>query len=538
MDPLSLSTSVLAFVGASRKLRDLFSQASSNRENLAELKESVLLSLHDIQGLLPLNDSGLGPVAQAKLQADLSRLQRELERVHTQCSKYSGRPLGTLLGGLTSSLRSWIHSKSIEADIARLDRVLQRFYIRFLILTSTDARCAALRIEQNLVTKRSSERNQILRLERAFTTMVAEHDPEIRPVWISSNITKLDLDYLLRQVNKIVKAFDWKTFGGAVHGESPSGHHEQEHPYPVTPWSSSMESIFHLCLIEACHSIDLLVAPSGSQAMPIQRSAKALLFLSFYLRQLGLDDDVVRLLQCSIELYSGLHAGFPCLQYQRCLASALLTASCHIQAAESLSYSQKALDLHEDLYTSSSDIRDMHGMIVALGLHTWNLQQIGFLDKGLDSAQQRLLLQMEYMILSKGRPSNRSRSIATWCASGEADVVLSSQRQFSMPSYEAMSTCSSLWSLASILASLGRYAEARVAGMDAIACLEAVLYVDAWVAEPARGWNQVKLQRWGDVATWVSVSRGPGSNTYERKDLQGMEGLELEAKDGITFDSP
>ncbi|KAL0960214.1 hypothetical protein HGRIS_011848 [Hohenbuehelia grisea] len=69
-----------------------------------------------------------------------------------------------------------------------------------------------------------------------------------------------------------------------------------------------------------------------------------------------------------------------------------------------------------------------------------------------------------------------------------------------------------LWNLASALALFGRYAEARVAGKDAIACLEAALYADAWLTglgRGVRGWGVEPLQ--GELATWVSVSRGPST---------------------------
>ncbi|KAL0960181.1 hypothetical protein HGRIS_011815 [Hohenbuehelia grisea] len=531
MDPLSLAASILAFAGAAGKIKEFFSQVSENRERLYELKGSVLSGLHDIQNLLPLASDGssINPVAQAKLQEDLDRLQRELERVHARCSKYSQLPSGSLVTGLASNIKAWIHSRSIEGDIARLDKVLQVSYIRFLTVTTVGARYAALQAAENALVNRTEQRQQMERLENAFTKMVAEHDAESKPVWAVSNISQIDMDFLLQQVRRIVDFFDWDTYGGAVHDEPPSGHHEQGRPYPNDIWGSTVETVFYWCLAEVCNSIGLLVTHSDSQIMPIQRSAKALLFLSSYLRPLGIWGESIALLRLSIELYSGLLAGFPCRYYQRCLATAYYNISFFSNDAEGLSYSQRALDLREEIYASTSNIIDLEGMILALESHARNLLRNGFSEECLNYAQQQLILRTEYDTLAKDQPWYWRRPAAAWAASGEADVVLSSQRHFIMPSDDAVGVSYSLWNLAGALASLGRYAEARVAGKDAIAGLKAALQAEAWLSRPPVGHSVGTWQ--AELATWISVSRGPSTRGSRLKGLleHSRDGSEVAA---------
>ncbi|KAL0947608.1 hypothetical protein HGRIS_013697 [Hohenbuehelia grisea] len=509
MDPVSLTASALAFAGAATKIKETISQVSDNRERLSELKESVLLGLHDLQCLLSVDNSNICPASQARLRADLDRLRRELERVHARCTHYSKPPSGRFVAGVISRAKSWTHSKSIRGDIARIDRLLQAAYTRFLMVTSTDARRAALQAAENSLAMRDEQREQMVRLESAYIKMLAKCNSENKPIWTSSTVTQTDLDFLLRQVRKIVAAFGRETLQDAVQSEPPSGHHEKEYPYPATLWGCSFESIFHCGLTEACHSIGILVTHSDSQPMPIQRSAKALLFLSNYLRALAAYGEVESVIECASKLYSRLHAEFPCRQYQRCLAFALARVAWH---NADLSLNQQALELYEDLYTSSSDAPDLDGMIFALESYARSLKHHGSLEECVDSTQQQLILQREYMSMVTDLPWYWKRPAVTWSASGEADVVLSSQRQFIMPSHYAVNTLQSLWILASAFASLGRYAEARVAGMDAIACLEAVLQVDAWYADPARWWHTRPQWQRGDIATWVSVDRGPSSN--------------------------
>ena len=92
--------------------------------------------------------------------------------------------------------------------------------------------------------------------------------------------------------------------------------------------------------------------------------------------------------------------------------------------------------------------------------------------------------------------------LVIWSASGEADVVFSSRREFRQCFLHAQLESLCLWNVAKKLAFSGRYAEAFIAGSDAINCLSAIIPLDPLYAD------QLPLRR-ADLASWVSMKRNP-----------------------------
>ncbi|KAL0959774.1 hypothetical protein HGRIS_011464 [Hohenbuehelia grisea] len=514
MDPVSLTASALTFIGVVKKFSESLGQVSCNRRKLAELKDDVLSGLHDIQAILPVDsDSTLSPATQARIKADLDHLRAQLEQVHIRCNKLKSldqRSKG-LISGLASNIKKWTRSKPIESDIARLDRLIQASYTRFLVVTSADTRRTAHRTEERAILQIAEQRENLLRLETAFMKMVVDCDSrhqKLAPIWTSTNITEIELNFLARQARRIADAFDTRAFANYIPIEPPSGHHDQQYPFPPSAWDIDFDTIFNRSLAEACHASDLLVTRNIS----MQHCAKALLFLFFYLLVLGLDEAAAALSECAITVYSALQTGFPCPQYQRCLSYAFFLASRSSHPSERLSYSQTALDLYEDLFVELSDAVDLEYLIFALQSHSSSLMANGMVDESLDIARQHLMLLLEYNATSQDKTPYCQQPVVSWSASGEADVVLSSQRQFSLPSLLAVRLSMSLWNVACSLASLGQYGEARLAGIDAIECLTAFVQADPWSAQSY--WLSAAPWR-GELATWVSVNRSPSSSVCQ-----------------------
>ncbi|KAL0959779.1 hypothetical protein HGRIS_011468 [Hohenbuehelia grisea] len=410
-----------------------------------------------------------------------------------------------------TNIKSYARSNALEAEVARLDKRIQASYIHFLMLTSHDIQHAINRTEERLLHS-AEQREHMLCLETAFINMVVSSDSQNQSaqMWTSANITQNDMEFLTRQARRILDAFDPRKFENDILIEPPSGHHEQEYPLPDSAWGDTFDTLFNRGLTEACHASSLLVIHSDSRTMPIQRSAKALLFLSHHLYYLDVDDLVTPLSQCAITLYSTLQNGFPCRQYQRCLAYALSRGSKYGDPSERLSYSRNALDIYEDLCAQSSSPIEFGSLARALSAHSWNLMANGLIDESLDIARQQLTLQREYITMVEDWTYCRELPVVTWSASGEADIVLSSERQPSLPSLSAWNLCVSLWNVANSLALLGRYPEARIAGMDAIEGLTAFVQVEPsqlfqWSPDPWRA----------DLATWVSVHRSPSCTLYQ-----------------------
>ncbi|KAL0959776.1 hypothetical protein HGRIS_011466 [Hohenbuehelia grisea] len=514
MDPVSLTASALAFAGAAKKIAESLGKVSDNKRKLAELKEDVLRGLHDIQGLLPENDNNLSPASRARIKADLDYLSTQLEHVYNRCNKDLERRSKGLISGVTSSIKAWTRSKAVEEDIARLDKLIQVSYVRFFVATSVDTRRTAHRTEEQVLLQSAEQRDNMLRLETAFINMVVSSDSQNQSAQIrtSANITQNDMNFLRRQARRILDGFDPRKFASGIHIEPPTGHHDQDHPWPSNAWGIDIDALFNWGLTEACHASSLLVIHSDSRAMSIQRSAKALLFLSSHLYYLDLDDLSASLYQCAITLYSALQTGFPCRPYQRCLAFALSCGSRHGQPSERLSYSRSALDIYEDLCAQTSDPYDLECLADALTTHSRNLTANGLIDESLDIARQQLTLQREFTTMAVDWSWYRQLPLVTWSTSGESDIVLSSERQTSLPSMLAYSRSWSLWGVANSLASLGRYAEARIAGIDAIEGLTALVHDDPLNAQSF--WCSPDPWR-GRLATWVSVYRSPNPSVYQ-----------------------
>ncbi|KAL0959797.1 hypothetical protein HGRIS_014965 [Hohenbuehelia grisea] len=420
-----------------------------------------------------------------------------------------------------------MHSKAVEEDIARLDKLIQASYMRFLVASSVDIRGTAHRA----LIQSAEQRDNILRLETAFINMVVDgsqnqsqqvHTPSFdsdrilnkyTQIWASVNVTQDDWNFLRRQVRRILDAFNPRKFASDIPMEPPTGHHDQEYSWPGSSWGIDIDTLFNRGLTEACHASSLLVIRSDSRAMPIQRSAKALLFLSDHLYDLNVDDLAASLYQCAITLYSALQTGFPCRQYQRYLAFALSWGSRYGGPSESLSYSRSALDIYEDLCAENSDPIDLGCLINALSTHSQNLTVNGLVDESLDIARQQLTLQREYFTMVGDWSFYKQLPVVTWSASGEADIVLSSERQPSLASQLACNLSWALWHVASSLASLGRYAEARIAGIDAIEGLTAFVQVEPRLAQFYR---QCPDPWRGKLATWVSVHRSPSFSVYQQ----------------------
>ncbi|KAL0958386.1 hypothetical protein HGRIS_000528 [Hohenbuehelia grisea] len=527
MDPVSLTASALAFAGAMTKVAQSLGQVSVNRRKLAELNDDVLRGLHDIQRLVTRSSSGISPETQAEMGSDLDHLSTQLERVHTRCNEDLKRRSKGLISGVASNIKAWTRSKGVDADIARLDKLIQASYTRFLVVTSVDTRRTAHRAEERALLHSAEQREDMLRLETAFINMVADGDSRSQSaqIWTSSKVTDDDLNFLARQAHRIANAFDPRSFAGGINDEPPSDHHAQEYPLPPATWGFDFDTLFNWGLTEACHASSLLVVRSDSRTLPIQRSAKALLFLSDHLRELHFEDLAAPLFQCAITVYSALQTGFPCRQYRRCLAFALSYCSKSGDPSERISYSQKALDMYEDICAQSSDPYDFECLAFALRAYSWNLMASGFLDESLDISRQQLMLQREYSTMTEEWSYWREQPVVTWPSSGEADIVLSSQRQSSLPTPLAVNLSWSLWNVANSLASVGRYAEARIAGIDAIECLTAFVQADPCNAQ-VHGW---KADPWrGDLAAWVSVDRGPRFRVSKLASAEGRGTARIE----------
>ncbi|KAL0957763.1 hypothetical protein HGRIS_014907 [Hohenbuehelia grisea] len=150
----------------------------------------------------------------------------------------------------------------------------------------------------------------------------------------------------------------------------------------------------------------------------------------------------------------------PSLSNQR--SSALIQYSSTATAVKlkdpkALEYSEQAVKACQILYNKSHNNADLYLLMQAISIHDLALFQRGHLEASLDCSRQVLLL-----LRTAPDVDDIDSRIVTWTASGEADVVYSSDREMSRPFDRAWDECLYLWNVAKSLAMLGQYANARL----------------------------------------------------------------------------
>ncbi|KAL0958569.1 hypothetical protein HGRIS_000709 [Hohenbuehelia grisea] len=190
-------------------------------------------------------------------------------------------------------------------------------------------------------------------------------------------------------------------------------------------------------------------------------------------------------------------------EYERTLAHSLYwraTIATALDDSAVLTYSRDAVDSWQRLYDARPVAFDFGILLQALTLYDCNLSLRDQFDESLDCSQQiLLLLRMTPDFEPDGFPT------LTWSASGEADVVFSSSRSITRPLNVAFTEASCLWNLGKSLVMLGRYADARVAAMDAVSCLQACL---TCFPESQIG-GDVLVEWRSTIPRWNSIPRTP-----------------------------
>ncbi|KAL0955414.1 hypothetical protein HGRIS_001661 [Hohenbuehelia grisea] len=164
------------------------------------------------------------------------------------------------------------------------------------------------------------------------------------------------------------------------------------------------------------------------------------------------------------------------------------------------SLNKRAATVWNTLFQSFGNIEDLPYLVESLRAYDVKLFAQGRFSESLDLSRQALLLVRIFVDLN---PS--TSSTITWTASGEADVVFSSKRQYSSPLNYAHVEATCLWNTAKGLAFFGRYTEAHIAAMDAISCYEALTTTCSQYAA-ATDLARFKLES----SSWISIKRTIG----------------------------
>ncbi|KAL0948492.1 hypothetical protein HGRIS_011058 [Hohenbuehelia grisea] len=509
MDPLSLGASILAFVDAAQKLKETFDKVGQNKLKSRQLVSDAIRGLIDLENLLHNSRNIVGAEAD-ELRDSLDLLRGDLETVQRRCSKFFSTQERGSLSTIKLHVKGWLKRGDVEEEIAGLEKHIRSSYYRFLVLTSTSTQVTALRTEQRLVVHHQEHSEQLTRLETAFERMVINNGAT-NPLPLS-NVSNTDHDavemqFLRLQLQKVINSArdQQSTWAGVI--EAPRQTFSDGKPRAMSFRGSTYTTVFEDALSQACSAVQTF--RDSSNGSSLQERANIMNRLAFTLHHLGLRLQAASLAGLSSDLFRILYQGHNSDQYLRLYASTTyLFGNIGMPYPGAIIFLEEAVNIWKYLYDTYSTPFDLMNLLAALRCYSQLLVLNQRPEEALEYSQQTLVLHREFCSSSDGQPGREGTTV-TWLASGEASVVFSSDREFVQPSELALDEAMTLWSLASGFAGVGRYAEARVAGLDALSCLQALVLTDEWYSPQRK-----QLLPWRtDVASWVSIARSPTTTT-------------------------
>ncbi|KAL0955466.1 hypothetical protein HGRIS_001707 [Hohenbuehelia grisea] len=443
MEPLSLSSSILACMETARKIKGALSMLPHLKSDLQNLKNEVDRGIADIDQMF--GNSHLMAVS-GELRVSLDHLRSELILALECVLQILPKRSNGFFSATKFNIATRLRCKTVMAKVALVEKKILASRMRFVVLST-------MRTEHRVLYLRHEQRERLEHLENLVSDLLLRSYDCIRQrSWVTNSaLSAIDYQFLCRQIFKITSTLDAhkQTWIGTL--EAPCGVH-LEPSTPIGDANALVKSqLFVGTLIRSIHAVRMLNHPS--QSVSVQDCAFALFNLADNLDDLGLESDAHILI------------GFVVL-------------------------------------------------LAALPVYALDLADAGRHDEALDCSRQALIL---HRCRSQGNEDLRQFPLVSWVASGEADIVYSSEREFTMPSLAAEDVVSCLWSVAVSLASFGRYSEAHVAGRDALTGYEAVLTV---LRRPQSSDILIRMQK--QLSTWVPMLKTPTMRRQPRRQKQKL----------------
>ncbi|KAL0953079.1 hypothetical protein HGRIS_007279 [Hohenbuehelia grisea] len=516
MDPVSLAATIIGFIDAADKLKTSLEKVGANKRKFIRLRTDVVRGLSDLEKLFRVNAQTLSAPNAGELRTTLEDLRRDLEEVRNLSDAHI--VVGTSAGQLSvvkSNFKSWLRRGEIEEEIAGLEQRIQACYIRFQVYITSSTQLTALRMEERQIHNHQQRRDDVLRFENVFVQMMGRPFSVYHPALSflrHSGLDALDIHFLLRQIRKFFSTVNELLSEHMSFDEAAAGPHLDSLARQFPVWHQSPPDRFSHLLSNVCQ---ILQGPSAKG--PVQDCAYTMFNMPAPLDSLGLAEEAHTALSLSVDLYSKLFQNTRSINFERHLGTALsVTGYFEPHTLAGLSASKRAVEIFDNLYNTHDDADDLDNLLLALNAHAQSLRVRGEIEESLDCTQQSLILHREWARLYD-KTYYSSHQPVTWAASGEASVVFSAVNSCTHTVYVAFEEARALWNLACSLAALGRYAEARVAGVDGISAMNAVLCG----APKAYCYSARYPVRWAkEVSSWVSLPCCPTEegNTIEEVD--------------------
>ncbi|KAL0958695.1 hypothetical protein HGRIS_014029 [Hohenbuehelia grisea] len=508
IDPLSLASSILAIVDPPYKLRRTFYKALENDQRARQIRENVIRELDQVENICRLWHTtwGIGKAEDAKCA--LTQLRDDLISIQEQCEMYLAAERDGTLKSLLRRFKAWLKQSATESEIYHLERSILSCLSRFTVFS-------LCRTEFNLVISHQENLDRLQHIEALISHMLIQNARSYanHPKFLDKP-EEVDFAFLHRQIRRILDNVDRVScWWGAVMEPPP-----QEYIATVEDDPKSNDVIsFRKTLSDTLHASQMMSSTRGCTrtelAVAVWTVTTHASVLNGWGSQLGpfMRPDLLKMAEYAADLFHHLNSANNCDIFEHFLAccryrvSVLATALCLPRAPF---LAEASLNAWQARYEKQRDRTNLLYLLAALCQHNVNLRHNNQLEEALDYSRQALL-----PLRTSPETEIRARTVVTWDASGESDVVFSPQRRFSRSYLVAAMEAKCIWHMALGLASIGRYAEARVAGMDAVSCHEAIYrtYPRSTYASQSLDWITV-------MRDWVTIVSNPSSSCDVRDD--------------------
>ncbi|KAL0958485.1 hypothetical protein HGRIS_000625 [Hohenbuehelia grisea] len=499
VDPLSIASSIITFIDGANKLKKTFFKIPQSHRRLKQIQADVLRELEALERFCRSRFVNMVPEEAAEIKSALAELQSDLVGVQ-QCCKAL---LGSESHGVLASMAAPFKRRAVlESNLCRLEKSIHACQFRFMLFSS-------IRTEFNVVTNHQENLDRLEHIDELVSYMLLRnHRTDSFLFRERDEPDDIDMRFLSHQIRKLLQRSNsiktqWKNVAGA------SSQQTCKVAEIVVLWSPGAE--FRNALMSVLDALrmslyNLRTCAEQNLAVLLPNAVAFTWSLIIPLRPNGIVNvslcdiiicDLLRLAGLATEFLHALHSANECDSYSNMLAFCRLCAAriyTYARDSRALEASEQAVDDWNAIYDRQKDTPSLLHNLTALNYYRMNVRKAGRFEEALDLSLQALLL-----LRTTAETQTLNDTMISWEASGEANVVFSPQRRISRSSTLIALESGCLWHVANNLASVGRYAEARVAGLDAISCRSA--YERAYPSN--RGLSTIDSCL-AIISTWVS----------------------------------
>jgi len=148
-DPLSISSSIVAFVDAAAEFKETISKVNVSKGKLYHLKTDVERGLSDIEQFCSFRHAELNKSEALELKSTLDEMRRDLTRVNASIKAHLAKPSKGLYDTVTGAMKTWLKRSILEDEVGQLNAHIRSSQIGFLGSYAIIFRCISLYLKKD-----------------------------------------------------------------------------------------------------------------------------------------------------------------------------------------------------------------------------------------------------------------------------------------------------------------------------------------------------------------------------------------------------